>query len=340
MEIEPMRPRRSSILLLSALLFSALTGPAQTHPKANPAAKVIIDTDVGDDIDDAFALDLALASPELNILGISAAWGDTSLRARMLDRMMCETGHTGIPIQAGPVTKSKATFSQEPWASEGIEHPHDDAVSFLLEQINRYPGEITLLAIGPLTNIGAAIDRDPTTFRKLKRVVMMGGSIYRGYSDSESATSNGPDAEYNIASDPASAQKLFRSGVPIFLMPLDSTQLKFDEAKRASLASVSTPMTDTLLVLIAEWSRTTHHATPTLFDPVAAAYAIDPASCPTTPLHIEVDEKGYTRVTPGTANVQACLEPQQDAFFKLLLPRLLNQKFAGDQVCTALSKKE
>jgi purine nucleosidase len=339
MEIEPMRPRRSRVLLIPALLFSSLTGPAQTHPEAKPASKIIIDTDVGDDIDDAFALGLALTSPELNILGISAAWGDTTLRARMLDRMMCETGQTGIPIQAGIATKSKAAFSQKLWASEGIERSHGDAISFLLKEINRYPGEITLLAIGPLTNIGAAIDRDPATFRKLKRVVMMGGSIYRGYSDSESATTHGPDAEYNIASDPASAQKLFHSGVPIFLMPLDSTQLKFDEDKQTSLASVSTPMTDTLLVLIAEWSRTTHHATPTLFDPVAAAYAIDPASCPTTPLHIEVDEKGYTRATPGTPNAQVCLEPQQEAFFKLLLPRLLNQKFAGDQVCTALSKK-
>lgn len=334
-----MRPRRSSVLLIPALLFSSLTSPAQTHPKTRPASKIIIDTDVGDDIDDAFALDLALTSPELNILGISAAWGDTSLRARMLDRMMCETGHIGIPIQAGPTTKSKAVFSQAPWAREGIERPHGDAVSFLLEQINRYPGEITLLAIGPLTNIGAAIDRDPTTFRKLKRVVMMGGSIYRGYSDSESTAPHGPDAEYNIASDPASAQKLFRSGVPIFLMPLDSTELKFDKDKRASLASVSTPMTDTLLVLIAEWSRTTQHATPTLFDPVAAAYAVDPTSCPTTSLHIEIDEKGYTRVTPGTSNAQVCLEPQQEAFFKLLMPRLLNQRFAGEQVCTALSKK-
>jgi purine nucleosidase len=339
MEIEPMKPRRSSVLLIPALLFSSLTSPAQTHPEVKPASKIIIDTDIGDDIDDAFALDLALTSPELNILGISAAWGDTSLRARMLDRMMCELGRTSIPIQTGAATKSNATFSQAPWAKEGIERPHADAVSFLLEQINRYPGEITLVALGPLTNVGAAIDRDPVTFHKLKRVVMMGGSIYRGYSDSESTTPHSPDAEYNIASDPVSAQKLFRSGVPIFLMPLDSTQLKFDENKRASLASVSTPMTDTLLVLMAEWSRTTHHATPTLFDPVAVAYAVNPASCPTTPLHIEVDEKGYTRLTPGTPNAQACLEPKEEAFFKLLMPRLLNQKFAGDQVCTALSKK-
>jgi inosine-uridine nucleoside N-ribohydrolase len=300
---------------------------------------VIIDTDIGDDIDDAFAVDLALVSPELHLLGISAAWGDTALRARMLDRMTCEVGRADIPIQTGPATKPSTAFSQAPWASAGIERPHGDAVSFLLEQIQRNPGEITLIALGPLTNIGAAIIRDPSTFRKLKRVVMMGGSIYRGYGDTGYAAPHGPDAEYNIAMDPPSAQKLFRSGVPIFMMPLDSTQLKFDEVKRGLLASISTPMTDTLQVLIAEWARTTNQVTPTMYDAVAAAYAIDPATCPTTPLHIEADEKGFTRVTPGSPNVQACLEPKEEAFFNLLIPRLLNQRLADNQACTALSKK-
>src|SRR5882757_1001565 len=134
---------RCSLTLLFALVSSAVTGPAQSSAKSEPPAKIIIDTDIGDDIDDVFAVDLALVSPELKILGISAAWGDTALRGRMLDRMMCETGRTGIPIQTGIPTKSSSAFSQAPWAKEGIERPHGDAVSFLLEQINRYPGEIT-----------------------------------------------------------------------------------------------------------------------------------------------------------------------------------------------------
>jgi purine nucleosidase len=334
-----MKLRRNSLVLFSVFAFSAAVSPAQSSMSPQPGAKVIIDTDIGDDIDDAFAIDLALTSPELHILGISAAWGDTSLRARMLDRMTCEVGRTDIPIQTGVATKSTTAFSQTPWASEGIDRPHSEAVSFLLEQIHRYPGEITLIAIGPLTNVSVAISRDPVTFRKLKRIVMMGGSIYRGYSNSGNAATHGADAEYNIAMDPVAAQKLFRSGVPIFMMPLDSTQLKFDAAKRSLLATISTPMTDSLQVLIAEWARSANQVTPTMFDAVAAAYAIDPTSCPTTPLHIEVDEKGFTRVTLGPPNAQACLEPKEDAFFKLLIPRLLNQRLAGDQVCTTLSKK-
>jgi purine nucleosidase len=339
-----MRFRRSGFVLPFAILFGTTISPAQSSVSPQPAAKttskVIIDTDIGDDIDDAFAVDLALASPELHLLGISTAWGDTSLRARMLDRMTCEVGRTDIPIQTGPATKPTTAFSQAPWASQGIERPHGEAVSFLLEQIQRYPGEITLIALGPLTNIGAAITRDPATFRKLKRVVIMGGSIYRGYGDLGYTSPHGPDAEYNIAMNRTAAQQLLCSGVPIFMMPLDSTQLKFDETKRALLASVSTPVTDTLQVLIAEWTRATNQVTPTMFDAVAAAYAIDPTTCPTTPLHIEVDNKGFTRVTSGSPNANVCLEPKEEGFFKLLIPRLLNQKLAGDQVCTALSKKE
>jgi purine nucleosidase len=334
-----MKSRRSSFVLPFAILFGTAVCTAQSTISPQPAAKAIIDTDIGDDIDDAFAVDLALTSPELHILGISAAWGDTSLRARMLDRMTCEVGRTDIPIQIGPATKPTTAFSQAPWASEGIERPHGEAVSFLLEQIQRYPGEITLIALGPLTNIGAAITRDPATFRKLKRVVMMGGSIYRGYGDLGYTTPHGPDAEYNIAMNPTAAQQLFHSGVPIFMMPLDSTQLKFDETKRALLASISTPMTDALQVLIAEWTRATNQVTPTMFDAIAAAYAIDPTTCPTTPLHIDVDNKGFTRVSSGPPNAQVCLEPKEEAFFKLLIPRLLNQKLAGDQACTTLSKK-
>ena len=337
-----MDSKEISLLRITATLCLGLVwsvaGFAQTKP-ANGPAKVIIDTDIGDDVDDAFAVDLMLVGPEVQVIGISSAWGDTALRARMLDRMLCETGRTEIPVRAGVVTKSTTKFSQAPWASAGIEHPHTDAIAFLLEQINKYPGEITLLTLGPLTNIGAAIDRDPATFRKLKRVVMMGGAIYRGYGDFQYTPPRPPDAEYNIAMDPAAAQKLFRSGVPIYMMPLDSTQIKFDETKRSLLATISTPMTDSLQILVAEWQRISNQVTPTLYDAVAAAYAIDPATCPATPLHIDVDDKGFTRPTPGTPNANVCLEPKEEAFYKLLMPRLLQQKLAGDQACVVPGKQ-
>ena len=333
--------KRNSIALLAALLLplSPALGLAQSPANKPVVAKVILDTDIGDDIDDVFALSLVLTSPELHLLGITSAWGDTALRSRMLDRLLCETGRDDIPVYTGIATKAGAKFSQQPWASQGIEHAHGDAVTFLLDQIRKNPGEITLIAIAPLTNIGAAIDRDPATFRKLKRVVLMGGSVHRGYDDLGYAAPRGPSAEYNIAMDIPASKKLFTSGVPIFMMPLDSTQLKFDEVKRSLLASVSTPLTDSLQVLTAEWQRATQQITPTMFDAVAAAYAVNPQVCPTTPLHIEVDDKGFTRIKPGAPNVEACLEPHTDAFFEFAMPRLLDQKLIGSKVCTVPAEK-
>lgn len=322
------------IFAAAALLFALSLHTA--HAQAPSADQVIVDTDIGDDVDDAFALSLALASPELQLAGISSAWGDTALRARMIDRMLCETGRDSIPVNAGVPTRSTTTFSQAPWARAGIAKHHGDAVAFLLDQIRAHPHQVTLLALGPLTNVGAAIDRDPATFRLLRRVVLMGGSIHRGYG----APGAPPEPEYNIARDPASARKLFRSGVPIFMLPLDSTQLKFDDAKQSELASLSTPLTDTLQVLVAEWSRGSHTPTPTLFDAVAAAYTLNPATCPMTPLHIEVDDKGMTQATDGAPNAQACLQPHPQVFFDLLMPRLLHQHLVGSKVCIAPSSSQ
>lgn len=319
--------------LLFIGLASLLVSAGVSQPRAAAPQKIVIDTDIGDDVDDAFAVSLALASPDLQILGISSAWGDTALRARMLDRLLCETGRTDVAVNLGVPGKSTAVFTQAAWARGGIERSHGDAVSFLLEQAGKYPGEVTLLAIGPLTNVGAAIDKDPAAFRRLKRVVIMGGSIHRGYGEKAA-----PEPEYNIARDPAAAQKLFRSGVPVFVLPLDSTQIKFEESRRSALASVSTPLTDSLQILVAEWKLSNHDASPTLFDAVAAAYAIDAASCPMTPLHIEVDDNGMTRATSGAPNAQACLEPHPEKLFGLLMPRLLAQNLAGTQVCVAPAK--
>jgi purine nucleosidase len=317
-------------VFLAALMlaFSSTTVRAQTAvhdyaqaPRA-PAAKIkiIIDTDIGDDVDDAFALGLALASPELEILGITTAWGDTQLRARMVDRLLGETGAANIPVAEGIPTKSKTLFSQARWAQAGPPpKPHPAAVDFLLEQIHKSPGQITLVAIGPLTNIGAAIDRDPATFRRLKQVVLMGGSIRKGYGDLGYAPDRGPQPEYNIYSDISAAQKLFTSNVPIFMMPLDSTQLKLDEEKRALLFRQGTPLTDALTLLYHEWGQ----QTPTLFDVMAVAYILQPALCPVQPFEIAVDKDGYTRAGTGTPNASACLSSDSDQFFQFVLPRLV-----------------
>jgi purine nucleosidase len=281
--------------------------------------KVIIDTDIGDDVDDAFALALAVKSPEFEIMGVSTTFGETELRAKLADRFLGEVGRSDIPVMAGKVTPATA-MSQRRYAESGhfAKSSHGDAADFLLDQIRKHPGEITLIAIGPLMNVGAAIDRDAATFRKLKRVVIMGGSIRKGYGDYGYNEHVAPSPEWNILNDVASAQKLFASGVPLFVMPLDSTQLKLDEVKRAFLFTRGAALTDQLAILYHLWAQ----ETPTLFDPMAVAFALKPELCPVTPLHIRVDEKGFTREEPGAANAQVCLQSNPEDFFQFYLRRV------------------
>jgi purine nucleosidase len=306
-------------VLSLAVLVGPVIGWAQAAATAVPE-KIIIDTDIGDDVDDAFALALAVKSPELHVLGVMTTFGDTETRARLTDRFLGETGRSEIPVLAGKATATKNPMSQR-WYAEGGrlgKAPHGDAVEFLLEQIRKYPGEITLIAIGPLMNVGAAIDKDSGTFRKLKRVVLMGGSIRRGYGDLGYTAPVPPMPEWNILNDVASAQKLFVAGVPLFVMPLDSTQLKMDEVKRAFLFSQGTAVTDQLAVLYHLWGQ----ETPTLFDPMTIAFVLRPDLCPVRGMHIRVDQKGFTREEPGAVNAQVCLDSNAEDFFRFYLKRV------------------
>ena len=284
--------------------------------------KIIIDTDIGDDIDDAFAVALALKSPELQILGITTEFGETGIRANLLDRMLEETGRSDIPVAVGIHTDAKTSFGQRPYADLGHyqRRLHENAVEFILDQIQLHPGEITLVGIGPLVNVGALIDRDPQTFRKLKRVVIMGGSIDRGYGDPY-APPTPPQPEWNIMNDVPAAQKLFASGVPLYVMPLDSTQLKLDEVRREYLFRQGTPITDALVILYHQWGQ----QTPTLFDPMTIAFLDDPKLCPTQPIDIVVDVKGMTLRGTGAPNAQVCLHSDPEAFFKFYLGRVAAQ---------------
>jgi inosine-uridine nucleoside N-ribohydrolase len=322
------------LLVGSALLAAALLyvppGQAKAQTKAQGATleRVIVDMDIGDDIDDAFATALLFASPEFDIAGITTAWGDTALRVQLLERLLRETGHQGVPVAQGIATTSATPFTQARYARRGStpQVPPMPAVDFLLQEIRRHPGQLTLIALGPLTNIGAAIERDPATFRQLKRVVMMGGSVRAGYRKSEYVPARPADKEYNIVSDIASARTLFASGVPIVMAPLDSTQVRLDEVERNALLGHGTPMTDALALLYHQWIdayQPWSSNMPSLFDVVPVALLADPAVCPLTPLRIAVTDDGYTRETAGTPNAQVCLAVDKARFFDVLMGRLM-----------------
>jgi len=311
--------------LIIALAIAVL-GSARVGAQKGAAArqKVIIDTDIGDDIDDAFALALALQSPKLEVLQLNADFGDTPLRARLLERFLKAVGRQDIPVAVGVQTTASNIFTQRRYAEmePASNVPQRDAVQATLDLIKKYPGEITLIGIGPYVDIGAMIDKDPQTFRKLNRVVIMGGSVYVGYmngSDADYLKPPGPEPEWNVARDIPAARKLFASGVPIFMMPLDATQLKLDEVKRKLLFQYDSPVTDQLTLLYHQWGQ----LTPTLFDPVAVAFAIDAGLCPVTPMRIRIDDRGYTRPEPGEPNAEVCLHSDSEKFFDFYMGQLL-----------------
>jgi len=307
--------------VLLAIAVAPFLHGQTTQADARPQL-AIIDTDIGDDIDDAFAVALALRSPELHILGITTTYGDTELRARLLDRYLGAIGRGDIPVAAGIATPHNNVFTQAVYAHHAPERKHPNAVAFLLDQIRAYPGQITLIAIGPLFNIQAAIERDPITFRQLSRVVIMGGSIYRGYGNDKSGSPQPPEPEWNIRCDPAGARALLSAGVPVFVMPLDSTQIPLQTAAQGTIFSHGSPLTDQLTLLYHQWTGANEWRTPTLFDPVAVTYAIHPELCPTTPLRLAVDDKGFTRPVQGMPNAHVCLKSDESGFMTLLLNRI------------------
>jgi len=334
-----MKSARVSFLPFLATIVFVLVFPAKSQPSSGGSQSgsapqlVIIDTDIGDDIDDAFAVALALRSPELRILGVTTTFGNTELRARLLDRYLTAVGRGDIPVAAGPATKNDNVFTQAAYARQAVEQKHADGADFILDQVRLHPGEITLIGIGPLFTVQAAIDRDPATFRKLKRVVLMGGSVYRGYGVDNSGKPKPPEPEWNIDRNPAGAKTLLSAGVPVFMMPLDSTQVRLETRDREQIFSHGSPLTDQVTLLYHQWMAGSewHSATPTLFDPVAVAYSFRPDLCPAKPLHIDIDNKGLTKPGEGAPNVQVCLESDERGFLELLLERLTGEQRKGSK---------
>jgi len=300
-------------LIMTHLLLAELIGAVGVSAQI----PILLDTDIGTDIDDAFALALVIESPELELIGVSTVSGDTQARARLAAKMLWRARHLEIPVAAGEPGKP-LPIDQTRWA-QGFTSPQlrpERAVKFLKAQIERRPGEITLVAIGPLTNVAGLLKGYPQTGKKIKRVVLMGGSIAHGYGRDLK-----PAAEYNIASDPVAAQVVFSSGVPILVVPLDVTaMLQLDGAERHRVFTNLSPLTNALTLLYHLWNR----ETPTLFDPMAVAMVIDPSLCETKDLAIDVDSEGFTRSLEGKpANATVALHTNPNRFFEFYLGRVV-----------------
>ena len=303
------------------VLILLLLGVPGWAAKARAAEKIpiLLDTDIGSDIDDAFALALILKSPEFDLLGVTTVSGHAEDRARLVAKLLEDAGRQDVPVVAG----ASGQFIPSPQCrlGEGFKSPSllpVKAEDFLHSEINRHPGKVVLLAIGQLTNVAALLKKYPEDAKKIRQIAIMGGSVERGY-----APNSAPEAEYNIKCDPGGAQVVFSSGVPILMAPLDVTaMLKLDADARHRVFTHLSPITNDLTILYHLWN----YETPTLFDPMAVALLIDPTLCEVRSMAIEVDNLGMTREVKGKpANAAVALKTDPAKFFQFYLSRVAPQ---------------
>jgi purine nucleosidase len=304
--------------------------------------KVILDTDIGTDVDDLLALTFLLNSPEIELLGVTAAYGNTLVRGKLAYRALSLTGRESIPVTLGdPQTllRNRSIF----WPGhEGKNAKTEDipdtvlskqsAVDFILETIRKQPGEIILCAVAPLTNLAQAIIRDPETMSKVKHIVMMGGVF--GFED---VTLSLPVIEHNFRCDPEAARIVFNSDLPITLFPLDVTlKTPFMREDLEQLRGREQPLLPLVVQEIDTWlevikklaGRDYCH----LHDPLAAASIVDPGivtSTVATGLKIECQGEltsGASISDSSRNNVKVVTGIDLSRFYELFMTRLTTER--------------
>lgn len=183
------------------------------YPKSDAdAVPLVLDTDTGDDVDDVFAIALAAVSPRIDLRAVVTAHGDTLARARLARRVLEECGRGDVPIFAGGrpnVSGLAAGTSMDSGAGfvpEQAPVEPGDGVDALLELVGGAPGQVTVCAVGPLTNLAHAIRQDAAFASNTARLLIMGGEF-----------PDGPRGEYNFNCDPEAARVVIESGAEIWL---------------------------------------------------------------------------------------------------------------------------
>jgi purine nucleosidase len=310
---------------LAILLLIAMTCHAQRR------IPIIFDTDIGDDIDDALALALALQSPELDVRAVTTVVDDTDRRTRLAWKQLGIYSRQDIPLATGaseplldPVRTTRArqfevlTPQDTPPAAA-----HRRAADLIIETLLSSPEKLTLVPVGPLTNIALALKTEPRIKAKIERIVIMGGAF-------EMLT-----PEYNIRRDRVAAQIVFRSGVPITSVGLDvTTKCKLQAADIDRLRAAKNPASAFLVRLIELWQNGRPDQYPTLHDPLAVAVSFLPTLVETRLGSVEVETSspltnGVTIFTPADrlpkgeiASTQVARQVDVRRFIDMFLDRL------------------
>ncbi|PLS23328.1 nucleoside hydrolase [Neptunicoccus cionae] len=303
--------------------------------------KIIIDTDPGQD--DAVAILLALASPELEVLGITAVAGNVPLALTELNtRKIVElAGRPDIPVFAGcdaPLDRPLVT-AEHVHGRTGLDGPtlpepqiplqDKHGVDFIIDTL-RGTKEVTLCPLGPLTNIAAALTQAPEIKDNIREIVLMGGGFFEGGNIT-------PAAEFNIYVDPTAADIVLRSGVPVTMLPLDCTHQALTTAPRVAafraLPNRAGPVVAELTDFFERYDKEKYGSDGApLHDPCVIAYLLRPDLFHSRLINVEVETiskltlgaivADWWRVTDRPANVNYVKDVDADGFFELLVERI------------------
>jgi inosine-uridine nucleoside N-ribohydrolase len=287
-------------ILVATLLALPVSGTAQDR------IPIIFDSDfVMPPWDDSMALMLALQSPELEILGVTTVMGNESVERATSDvlRMLEIAGQPGIPVFVGadmPLVHAKSDYAVAEygrWYSDEAPAPpggyaektaeDESAVSFLVRTVMDRPGEVTIVAIGPLTNVAQAIRAVPGFAANVKQLVIMGGAIAALPDGAGNVT---PNAEFNFWVDPEAAHVTLRSGIPIELSPLNVSRksaLTKDWYER--MVEVRNRLTELLIETLGRRFETEPDRLWYMYDQIAVASLIDPTLVTTESMIVDVN---------------------------------------------------
>ncbi|RMF80423.1 MAG: nucleoside hydrolase [Chloroflexi bacterium] len=297
--------------------------------------RVILDTDIGTDVDDCLALALLLNSPEANLEAVTCVYGDVALRARIALKLLQLRGVDDVPVMTGagdPLLKMDEIY-WDGHEGDGILESGDEklapadefAPDAIIRRVMDNPGEIHLIAIAPLTNIALAMSKEPRLAQNLAHLTIMGG-VARGITRLDL-----PVAEHNILCDPEAARIVFASGAPITLIPLDiTTQVRIDSAGVARIKAHDSAFHQAVAGQVERYPRYQKKGYTNTHDPLAVASVIMPDVVTLQPVHIAVETAGHHSIgatwmqaaSPDETRTQVAVAVDVARFESFLLNRL------------------
>ena len=284
--------------------FVPLSLGSRWQVPGEPPIKLLFDTDIGSDIDDAVALAYLLSQPSIELLGITTVTGEARKRAALAERLIDIAGGS-IPVTPGydeprlvesrqPSAPQAAKLTPSQLIGSGAPHDPEAAIDLMAAAIRSHPGEVTLLAVGPFTNVARLLERETGISKLLKQLVIMGGK----YSDYP--TPWGP-SEWNGIVDPHATSILFQKvECPVRAFGLDITWQVSMDAEQVSRAFATHP----LLREVRRWSDVWFAERDALHfhDPLAAVSLVDPSVCTYKYGQVAVDlssgREGFTEFVP------------------------------------------